>query len=149
MFAGAAAEATAVETRSAARGLKVESVMVTSFATIPVHARLQDAVNLLLSTEQREFPVVDNDGRLEGLLTRDRLIAGLSHRGPQSTVAEAMVAPVPALRVGSEFEAALDGLRTTGLPALPVVDAAGQLVGLLTMDNISDLLLVRRAVAKR
>ena len=45
------------------------------------------------------------------------------------------------------FDEALDRLRSSGLPALPVVDGAGTLVGLLTMDNITDLLLVRRAGA--
>ena len=43
------------------------------------------------------------------------------------------------------FQEALDRLRASGLPALPVVDAGGALVGLLTMDNITDLLLVRGA----
>jgi CBS domain-containing protein len=43
------------------------------------------------------------------------------------------------------FEEALGRLRASRLRALPVVDAAGKLVGLLTMDNITDLLLVRRA----
>jgi CBS domain-containing protein len=40
---------------------------------------------------------------------------------------------------------ALERLRASGLPALPVVDASGSLVGLLTRDNITDLLLVRGA----
>jgi CBS domain-containing protein len=37
------------------------------------------------------------------------------------------------------------GMRSSGLPALPVVDAGGSLVGMLTLDNITDLLLVQRA----
>ena len=43
------------------------------------------------------------------------------------------------------FQEALERLRASGLPALPVVDAGGTLVGLLTRDNIADLLLVRGA----
>jgi CBS domain-containing protein len=43
------------------------------------------------------------------------------------------------------FQEALDRLRSSRLPALPVVDGNGALVGLLTLDNITDLLLVRRA----
>ena len=46
--------------------------------------RSQQAVDLLLSGEQREFPVVDNLGRTEGLLTRDNLIRGLSRHGPRA-----------------------------------------------------------------
>jgi CBS domain-containing protein len=53
--------------------------------------------------------------------------------------------PVTSVSPGLPFADALERLRQSGLPALPVVDGAGTLVGLLTMDNISDLLLVRRA----
>lgn len=145
VFIGASSEATAVETRAAGEGLRVSHMMVTEFRTIPVHATLSQAVELLLSGEQREFPAVDNLGRTEGILTRDNLIRGLNQRGPSSTVGEAMTTGAPAIAPTLGFQEALDRLRSSGLPALPVVDAGGGLVGLLTMDNITDLLLVRRA----
>jgi stage IV sporulation protein FB len=145
VFLGAGAEASAVETRAAGEGLNVSQMMVTQFRTIPVHATLAQAVELLLTTEQREFPVVDNLGRTEGILTRDNLIKGLSQRGPGSTVAEAMTAGAPVVSPTLAFDQALDRLRSSGLPAIPVVDAGGALVGLLTLDNVTDLLLVRRA----
>ena len=134
-----------METRLAGQGLQVSQMMVTDFRTIPVHATLNQAVELLLSGEQREFPVLDNLGRTEGILTRDNLIRGLSQKGPNSTVAEAMTTGVPSVPPTLAFQEALDRLRTSRLPALPVVDVRGVLVGLLTMDNITDLLLVRRA----
>ena len=148
IFVGAATEASAVETRAAAQGLEVAQMMVTQFRTIPIHATLAQAVDLLLAGEQREFPAVDNLGRTEGLLTRDNLIRGLRERGPESTVAEAMTSPAPTVSPSTPFQEGLERLRASGLPALPVVDAAGSLVGLLTMENISELLLVRRAVAR-
>jgi Zn-dependent protease/predicted transcriptional regulator len=148
VFIGAATEASAVETRAAAQGLQVAQMMVTQFKTIPIHATLAEAVDLLLAGEQREFPVVDNLGRTEGLLTRDNLIRGLRERGPQSTVSEAMTSPAPTVSPGTPFQEGLERLRASGLPALPVVDGAGALVGLLTMENISELLLIRRAVAR-
>jgi stage IV sporulation protein FB len=147
VFLGAGAEAAAVETRVAGEGLNVAQMMVTHFRAIPVHATLSDAVDLLLSGEQREFPVVDNMGRVEGVLTRDNLIKGISQRGPSSTVGEAMTAQVQAVSPRLGFQEALERLRSSGLPALPVVDETGRLVGLLTLDNITDLLLVRRARA--
>lgn len=147
VFLGAGAEASAVETRVAGEGLQVAQMMVTHFRTIPIHATLADAVDLLLSGEQREFPVVDNLGRTEGILTRDNIIRGLAQHGAGTPVGEAMTAQVPALPPTLAFQEALDRLRASGLPALPVVDTAGSLVGLLTLDNITDLLLVRRAGA--
>jgi CBS domain-containing protein len=89
--------------------------------------------------------VVDNLGRAEGILTRDNLIRGLSQHGVGSTVGQAMTAGVPAVPPTLSFTEALERLRTSRLPALPVVDGGGALVGLLTQDNITDLLLVRRA----
>jgi len=145
IFLGAGSETSAVATRLAGRGLQVSQMMVTDFRTIPIHATLSQAVDQLLAGEQREFPVVDNLGRTEGILTRDNLIRGLSRHGPQSTVAEAMTPSTPTVAPTLGFHEALERLRASGLPALPVVDAAGSLVGLLTLDNITDLLLVRRA----
>jgi Zn-dependent protease/predicted transcriptional regulator len=145
VFLGANAEATAVETQAAGDGLQVRQMMVTDFRTIPIHAPLSQAVELLLSGEQREFPVVDNSGRTEGILTRDNLILGLSQHGADSTVAQAMTADVPVVDPTLGFDDALQRLRESRLPAIPVVDKTGALVGLLTKDNITDLLLVRRA----
>jgi CBS domain-containing protein len=55
-----------------------------------------------------------------------------------------MTAQVKAVSPGLGFHEALERLRSSGLPALPVVDETGRLSGLLTLDNITDLLLVRR-----
>jgi Zn-dependent protease len=149
VFLGASAEASAVETRVAGEGLRVAQMMVTDFRTIPIHATLNQAADLLLSGEQREFPVVDNLGRTEGILTRDNLIRGLSQRGGESSVADSMTTNVPLVSPMVSFQEGLDRLRSSKLPALPVIDGAGSLVGLLTLDNITDLLLVRRAGAAK
>ncbi|MFL5496446.1 MAG: CBS domain-containing protein, partial [Gemmatimonadales bacterium] len=69
----------------------------------------------------------------------------LNQHGASSTVAQAMTPNAPAVAPTLPFQEALDRLRSSGLPALPVVDATGALVGLLTLDNITDLLLVRGA----
>jgi stage IV sporulation protein FB len=95
IFLAAGSEASAVATRVAGRGLRVAQMMVTDFRTIPVHATLAQAVELLLASEQREFPVVDNLGRTEGILTREDLIRGLSRGGSQTTVADSMTAGAP------------------------------------------------------
>ncbi len=146
VFFGAGQEAAMVETRAAGKGIIVDQMMVTRFVTIPIYATLRQAVDLLLDGEQREFPIVDNRGAVEGMLTRDHLIKGLTERGPDSAVSAAMARNVPNLPLGIPFEDALTRLRASGLPALPVVDNGGTLVGLLTLDNVTDLILVRKAV---
>ncbi len=145
VFLAAGAEAGAVETKTAGQGLTVRDLMITQFVALPVHATLQHAVDTLLAGEQREFPVVDNWGRVEGMLTRDALIRGLSELGSGASVERAMVPGVPGVTLDVPFEDALDRLGRSGLPALPVVDERGSLLGLLTRDNVTDVLLVRQA----
>jgi stage IV sporulation protein FB len=146
VFFGAGQEAAMVEARAAGKGVILDQMMVTRYETIPVYASLRQAVDLLLEGEQREFPVVDNAGAVQGLLSRDHLIKGLTERGPDSPVSAAMAVNVPMLPLGLSFEEALTRLKASGLPALPVVDGGGRLVGLLTLDNVTDLILVRKAV---
>ncbi len=149
IFFAAGQEANIVATRAAGRGIIIDQMMVTRFVTVPIHATLRMAVDTLLDTEQRELPVVDNNGNVEGMLTRDHLVRALSARGPDSSVAEAMGRPVPRLPLGLSFDEAVSRLRASGLPALPVVDATGRMVGLLTADNITDLVMLRQAATAK
>jgi len=148
IFLGAASEASAVQTKLQGSGLTVGDMMITDFRALPRYAPLRDAVNLLLAGEQREFPVVDHLGAVTGILTRDLLIKALADRGPESSVEDAMRGDIAPLAPDLGFEPALERLRATGLGALPVVDGRGALVGLLTMDNVTDLLLVRGALRR-
>jgi Zn-dependent protease len=144
IYLAAEAEAQAVEARVAGRGVTAAAMMITDFRTLRVYATIEEAVRHLLSGEQREFPIVDNDGRFEGLLTRENLIRGLSEHGPGGTVGSVMTTGIRPVRPHTPFEEALTNLRQSRLPALPVVDERGLLAGLITADNITDLILVRR-----
>jgi Zn-dependent protease len=144
IYLAAEGEARAVETRAAGRGATAAAMMITDLRVLRVYATLDDAARLLLAGDQREFPVVDNNGRLEGLLTREGLIRGLAAHGPGGTV-ETVMTPVPApLRPEAPFDEVLQRLREGGLPAVPVVDRDRVVVGLVTADNITDLILVRQ-----
>ncbi len=145
IYLAAGAEGAAVETRTAGRGLTVRELMITQFVALPIYATLQQAVDALLAGEQSEFPIMDNWGKVEGILTRDGLIRGLSQLGVGATVERAMSTGFASVPVELPFEAAIERLVQSGLPALPVVDDRGALVGLLTGDNVKDVLLVRQA----
>ncbi|MEP6573963.1 MAG: site-2 protease family protein [Gemmatimonadota bacterium] len=141
VYAGARAERTMVQSRAmGSSGLTAGGVMDTRFVSIPIHARLERAAELLLPGDGREFPVVDNGGRIEGVLTRENLIRGLAERGPESTVGEAMSARIPILTVEVPFELAIKALRASGLPALPVVDVHGAVLGMVTAEGVAAML---------
>ncbi len=144
IYLAAGAEANAVETRAAGRGMTVAEMMVTDLRTLRVYATLGDAAALLLAAEQREFPVVDNDGRLEGLLTRDDLVRGLASHGVDASVQTVMTVSLVPLTPATPFDEAVQRLRGQRLQAIPVVTDDRRVVGMVTSDNLTDLILLQR-----
>ncbi|MDX8500652.1 hypothetical protein RFM99_19800 [Mesorhizobium sp. VK4C] len=80
-------------------------------------------------TTQHEFPIVDGDGKLRDVLTRDGLVAGLQQRGGQTPVIEPMAANIPVVRDHEKLIKALEPLKKGAAPAVGVVDSKGRLVG--------------------
>lgn len=148
VWLGAAAESQAVAVRDMARGLMAADAMMTRFETLPTTASIADAAELLIRTAQTEFPVVDGGGRLRGVLTRSHMVRALREAGPDAPVLEAMAADVPLVSHRMPLERALEAMRETGGP-VGVMDGAGRLVGLLTQENLGEMMLVEAARTRR
>lgn len=73
--------------------------------------------------------------RLVGVAELRRLILAV----PDSTVSEAMRAPHVVLRATDDREEAVRAMGRYDLPVLPVVDAAGVLIGIVTHDDVLDV----------
>jgi stage IV sporulation protein FB len=148
VWLGAAAESQDVALRDVARGLTAADAMITRFEALPVAASVEDAADLLIRTAQTEFPVVDGGGRLRGILTRSHLIRALRAQGPAAPVLEAMEADVPVVPSRMPLGPALETMREAGGP-IGVVDPTGRLVGLLTQENLGEMMLVEAARARK
>jgi Zn-dependent protease/CBS domain-containing protein len=144
IYMGAEAEAQAVQVQSAFRGHPVRRAMITRFATLGVGDSLARAVQLLLSGSQQDFPVETGDGRI-GLLTRRDLLSALHDRGPAASVGEAMRLDVLPVRAEAPLEETFQRMQAEELPAVPVLEM-GRLVGLITMENIAEFLMVQVAL---
>ena len=142
VYVAAAGEAQDSAFRSAVTGLTVGDAMETAISTIPIEASIADAVDILLSTPQHEFPVVDGFRKPIGLLVREDLIAALRDRSRDAPVAECTRAPVPSVRVGQDLGEGLSALGGT-MPAICVVDPDGYLVGLLTRENVAEMMMIK------
>jgi stage IV sporulation protein FB len=143
IYLSATAEAQHVAFRDSTHGLPVRSVMISAIEALSPSATLDDAVDLLLHSAQKEFPVVDGGGRPRGLLTRDGLIRALRQGSPTTPLLDVMARDVPTVRDWQPLEASLALLNRTKAPALFVLNEAEQLVGLLTPENIGEMMMVR------
>jgi CBS domain-containing protein len=146
VYMGAAQEAAFTQMRELARHSAVADAMVTDFQSLPLEATLGDAADALLRTHQREFPVVDPAGKVVGLLTREDLIAGLKLTGPAAPIATAMKPDVPTIGVDSSLEEAFQMMNEGGIPAVMVVGSRGQPAGMITPENVGELMMIRSAL---
>lgn len=146
VFFGAQSEAAHAQMRSVTNGLRVRDAMVTRFEVLARNATLHDAVQAVLNTSQHDFPIVDEAGKVIGVLTRDDLIVALKESGAETPVVEAMRSNVPSLDPMMYFDRAQSVIQQSESPALPVVDHFGRLVGLFTHENVGELILLQSAL---
>lgn len=145
VYLGAAAEAHSVQMREIARGLLVADAAVTRFESLSPLSRVADAVQALIRTAQHEFPVVDDAGKLRGVVTRDAMIRALMERGADVSVTDVMTREVPVVRPRQSLEDAIRLLQEEGAPTVGVVDSSGRLVGLITPETIGEIMMVHAA----
>lgn len=146
VWIGAAHEAAAAEMKTSIGSLPVREAMLTDFRTLSPGDTLGDATRLLIEGSQQDFPVLA-DGVVVGVLTHSRLFEALREHGERALVSEAMEQDIRTLRPDEPLESALFR-EESGPTALPVV-RDGRLVGLLTAENIGELLMIRGALAQQ
>ncbi|MGV3663389.1 MAG: site-2 protease family protein [Prosthecobacter sp.] len=149
IFMAAGQEAAAVTQQEATRNLRVRDAMLTDFTMLPPDARLRDGVDMLLAGTQQDFPVMDQHGGMQGMLTRHDLISALAEKGPEHPVVDVMRRCPEATHPAADLTQAIDALGSNDCPALPVTDPQdGKLVGLLTAENIGEALMVKAALMR-
>ncbi|MFZ4763793.1 MAG: CBS domain-containing protein, partial [Roseimicrobium sp.] len=149
IFFAAGQEAAYVTDQEAIRGLLVSDAMVTEFRSLPEHALLRDAVEALLAGSQHDFPILNAHGAFAGMLSRTALIAALSEHGAQHPISSVAEVCHETLNPRQLLADAAEILRASPLPALPVINPNdGRLVGLVTAENIAEMIMIRSALAK-
>jgi CBS domain-containing protein len=144
VWMGAQQESSLARLKSALVGIPVRSAMLTDFRTLAPDDALARAVDMVIAGSQHDFPVVEA-GRPIGLLTRTELAQGLAKDGAESPVAPWMRRNLRIVDPLEMVDAVVNRLREDETAVL-VVDKGGQLVGMLTSENIGELVMLRGAL---
>lgn len=147
VFLGAQVESNSVQMTAFIRGLLVRDAMMSRFRTLSEEDDLAVAVQQLLAGSQQEFPVV-RDGEVVGLLERRSLVEALAERGRGEKVAAVMQPDCTVVNETEPLEEVFQRMLQEGLSTVPVVKE-GTLVGLLTTENVGELVMVNSAIKRR
>jgi Zn-dependent protease len=167
VFLGAAAESRQVELRTLLRGYPVENAMLRQFNTVRPDEHVDSVLRTLLESWQNAFPVVTSEPaeepehgdegnqdavheqkqRVVGLIERRQLLERLTGNSgamqPQAdaTVEEVMERNVETVTPSDRLDDAYFRMQE-GAPKMMPVMQDGRLVGLLTLENLSEFLMI-------
>jgi Zn-dependent protease/CBS domain-containing protein len=139
VWMGAGQESQGAQVKHMLGETTVGQAMTRSPHVLRVNDSLSKAVELTLSTSQADFPVLEwGSNRVAGLLTETDLLRGLQSRGRGAAAREVMRTKITAASPDELLHDAQQKMLVNRLRALPVLDAKGELLGLLTVNDINE-----------
>ncbi|MDR5682502.1 MAG: site-2 protease family protein [Armatimonadota bacterium] len=142
---GAGASYQQLVLRNALRGVRVEDIMTRDVIALDASLTIEDAVsNYFLPHKHGGYPVTWGD-RLVGILTLHDVKQVPRDRWNQTRVRDAMtpIAQVKTVRPGTGAYDALARMVQAGVGRLLVVNADGELAGILTRSDLMHLIRLR------
>jgi CBS domain-containing protein len=130
-------------TRKKERTMNVSELMTKAVQSCSTNDNLQRAAQIMWENDCGAAPVVDGDGRVVGMITdRDICMAAYTQGQPlwQIPVSAAMAKQVHGVTENDPLEVVETMMRRVRVRRVPVLDGAGRLRGILSMND-----LVRRA----
>ena len=140
-------------------GLRAERLMRTGVAPLAPGLMLDEAASAIVKSGYKSLPVVDDAGRVIGVLTETDFLCRLkaatflelllrmvndscevSHRCHETPVREAMTAPAVTVRPQAGFREILAAFRRHAGRSMPVVDDGDRLVGMLLRKDFLEAL---------
>ncbi|HEX7359399.1 MAG TPA: site-2 protease family protein [Bryobacteraceae bacterium] len=144
VWLGAEQEAAGVQLRSAIAGIPVERVMLRDFQVLGPGDQVAAAIGHAVASGQQEFPVVSGSQVL-GILTRRDLVRAIQQHGAEAPVSMVMEHDIQMVDSYEMLDNVIGRLSESKTRALPVIHG-GLLVGMLTMENVAEFLMIRKAV---
>lgn len=120
--------------------MTIKDVMTQPVVTCPLGDTMENAARLMWEFDCGIIPIVQDDGRLAGVLTdRDICMAAYTQGRPLRTIpiASGMAHRPIAARPDDTLDAAENLLRDNQIRRLPVLDGDGRPIGMLSLSDVS------------
>jgi Zn-dependent protease len=146
VWMGAHQESSLIQLRALLGGIPIQNAMITDFRALEPREPLSRAVEFILAGFQHDFPVIDGK-RAVGVLTRSDVVRGLAEAGKAAPVEDWMHSDFGTAEPTETLERALDRLSAHEAGTIVVAKDA-QVLGLVTPENIGELMMFETAIRK-
>lgn len=128
-------------------GLKVSDAMERRVRGLSVNATLSDAIDALLASSQQTFPVLNEANVVLGELDRDDMMQSVKEHPPTTSVTTIMREPA-VIRSLDPLSDAIVNMGHNGRRTQIVVDKSGHFVGMLSLENVAEMMMIRNVNPK-
>lgn len=148
VFVGAGGEVRMAQLGELIGNLRVSHGMMTRFRTLSVDDTLQTVSDEILAGHQYDFPVCEHDGRYTGMFCRDQLGEAISEHGTAFPIRQLVKADQMTTHRDANLEHLAAEMQSKGVSTVAVLDG-DQVVGVISIENINELVMIRSARADR
>ncbi|MDI3487968.1 MAG: L-aspartate semialdehyde sulfurtransferase [Methanosarcinales archaeon] len=117
----------------------VREVMTRNIITVHPDDGVADAATKLIRGDFNHLPVVDEGGRLVGIITSWDVSKAVANGASNGKVADVMTRKVISSSEDEPVESAAHRLHAHNISALPVLDSERRVIGMITSEDISRL----------
>lgn len=150
VYVGGRGELEAVESRYILKDFTARQALNKDARALYTSEPISRAVDYIMTTYQGDFPVYDLGHNLVGVLTRPRLVATLRNQGQEGRIVDVMIPreQVPVTNGDTALSDVWEKMVEEGSRVIAVQER-GQFLGLITLDDISELIQVMGAAKER
>lgn len=130
--------------------MKLRYVLENNFTILQPHERPMDRRHDIIHTKRNIFPVVDDEGKLTGIIYSERLfeiLLGESNEGDK-TIADLVQKPADTVSMDANMEVVMNKMNREDIWILPVIDSEGKYMGFVSKSAVFNkyrALLMRQA----
>lgn len=146
VYVGGGAEREAVEGRAILKDIPIADGLTPNAVSLYTSERISRAVELIMSSYQTDYPVMDLGGSFVGVLTKARLIVALREQGPDARIVDVMIPGelIPSMPIQGDLAQVWEKIAATGSRAVAIRDGS-LFKGLITIDDMTELFQVMGA----
>ncbi len=140
VYVGGGSEREAVESRAVLKNVMAGQALTPSAQKLYTSERVSRAVDLIMSTYQTDYPVMDLGGAFVGVLTRAHLIHALHTTGAEARIVDVMVPAeqIPICSPRQTLATVWEKMTETGSRDVAIKDG-NNFLGLITIDDINEV----------
>jgi Zn-dependent protease/CBS domain-containing protein len=144
VFIGASAEYNLMKLGESIKAYSASDAMITDYMELAPEETLEKAAETLVHHHENGFVVAAN-GRIEGILTSNDIIKGLSNNDRGTTVREIMNADYETVAPDASLQEVFQMIQTRKIAIIPIVKN-GRIKGIIDKDNIHQFIMVKNAM---